>query len=77
MRNILVETVRSISATNATVGADYMSIMLAEPHLLRADIEFIIGSSGDSHGGPVYSPWVITPRVRSRAVSLARWMGNT
>src|SRR5215475_6489901 len=74
MRNILVETVRSIGTKNATVGADCMSIMLPEPHLLRADIEFIIGSSGDSQGGPVYSPWVITPEyVHEPSVLFGGW----
>jgi hypothetical protein len=73
MRNILVETLRSISTNNATVGADCMSIMLPDPHLLRADIEFIIGSSGDSHG-PVYSPWVITPEyVHEPSVLFGGW----
>ncbi|MFZ1006100.1 MAG: hypothetical protein WAN65_04655, partial [Candidatus Sulfotelmatobacter sp.] len=60
MRNVLVETVRSMSTENATVGADCMSIMLPPPQLCRAEIEFIVGSS-DSPYGEVYSPWVITP----------------
>jgi hypothetical protein len=60
MRNILVQTIQSTSAENAAVGADCMSIMLPPPQLLRAEIEFILGSSDDS-GGPVYSPWVVTP----------------
>ena len=59
IRNILVETVRSISTENASVGADCMSIMLPPPHLHLAEIEFIVGSSDPFH--EVYSPWVITP----------------
>ena len=74
MRNIPVETIRSISTKNATVGADCMSIMLPEPQLLRADIEFIMGSSGDSDGGPVYSPWVIAPDyVHEPSVLFGGW----
>lgn len=60
IRNVLVETIRSISSKNAAVGADCMSIRLPPPQLLHAEIEFIVGSSDFSHG-PVYSPWVITP----------------
>jgi hypothetical protein len=60
IRNILVDTVRSMSTQNATVGADCMSIMLPPPHLLRGEIEFIVGSS-DFSNEAVYSPWVITP----------------
>jgi hypothetical protein len=60
IRNILVETIRSMSAKNAAVGADCMSIMLPPPQLRRAEIEFILGSSDVDHG-PVYSPWVVTP----------------
>lgn len=59
IRNILVETVRSMSTGNTTVGADCMSIMLPPPQLLRAEIEFIVGSPDLFH--EVYSPWVITP----------------
>lgn len=60
IRNILVETIRSMSTVNTIIGADCMSIMLPPPQLLRAEIEFIAGSS-DLSSGPVYSPWVITP----------------
>jgi hypothetical protein len=59
IRNVLVETVRSMSTENALVGSDCISIMLPPLHLLRAEIEFVVGSSDFSH--EVDSPWVITP----------------
>jgi len=73
IRNVLVETVRSMSTTNAVVGADCMTIMLPPPQLLRAEIEFIVSSPDSSHG-PVYSPWVITPSyVHKPSILFGGW----
>ena len=73
MRNILIETIRSISGENATVGPDCMSIMLTPPNLLLAEIEFVFSGSGLSHG-EVYAPWVITPGyVHAPSILFGGW----
>jgi len=73
IRDVLVEATRAVSAENAMVGEDCMSIMIPPPHLRRVEIEFISGGRNSPHG-EVYSPWVITPNyVHRPSVLFGGW----
>lgn len=69
VRNVVVETVRSMSSENATVDADCMSIMLPPPELCRAEIAFIVGRRRRA------GAWKPSKCVRARCELVRCFMG--